>query len=210
MSGEKDASMKAEKAELRIKLRRLRAKAHQADQENGGRAGECLADFAREHLKSKTFKSVAGYIPMGDEIDPRPLLAHFFPLGAQLSMPVVVSRDAPLVFREWAPGDLVLSGDLHTLQPLTERSETLPDLFIVPLLGFDRRGVRLGQGGGFYDRTLSLARQRGVVVYGAGYDVQEVASLPSAPHDQLLDGVITPTSFMVWDENRTINYLTQK
>ncbi len=87
----------------------------------------------------------------------------------------------------------------------------MPDFLIVPVLGVDAKGVRLGQGGGFYDRTLAALRAAGAVrAFGAVYDEQIVDELPHEPHDQLLDGLITPTSLMVWDEQRQRSFLAQQ
>ena len=209
MTGDRSANKKAQKSELRIHLRGIRARAFEADQAEGGLAANRLIEIAEAFLPANIPTCVAGYIPIGGEIDPRPLLVHFKTLGAQLSMPLVLDKSEPLEFRAWSPGDVLDSGAMHTLQPMRTCEIRVPDLFILPLLGFDRRGNRIGQGGGFYDRTIALARERAVAVYGVAFDTQEVDSLPSEPHDQMLDGVITPSSLMVWDENRQIRYLTQ-
>ena len=72
-----------------------------------------------------------------------------------------------------------------------------PDLVIVPLLGFDRRGRRLGQGGGTYDRTLANLRASGrVFVLGLAYSVQETDEIPWEPHDERLDAILTEASYL--------------
>jgi 5-formyltetrahydrofolate cyclo-ligase len=72
-----------------------------------------------------------------------------------------------------------------------------PELVIAPVLGFDRRGGRLGQGGGHYDRTLANLRARApVFVIGLAFSGQEVSELPLEPHDQRLDAILTETEYI--------------
>jgi len=62
----------------------------------------------------------------------------------------------------------------------------------VPLIGFDRRGTRLGQGAGYYDRTLPLLRAaRPITAIGVGYAVQELPAIPTGPYDAPLDAILT-------------------
>ena len=67
----------------------------------------------------------------------------------------------------------------------------MPKLILVPLLAFDRIGNRLGQGGGHYDRILKAAHAEGALAIGIAYAAQEMPLVPSEPHDELLDWVIT-------------------
>ena len=74
-----------------------------------------------------------------------------------------------------------------------------PDLIIVPLLAFDAAGGRLGQGGGYYDRTLEALRAVDsippIAAVGLAYAGQEMDNLPMKPHDQPLDGVLTEAGY---------------
>ena len=81
--------------------------------------------------------------------------------------------------------------------PPASAPEVLPNLLITPLLAFDRKGGRLGQGGGHYDRTLAnLRRQRPVFVLGVAFAGQEIDAVPVADHDQRLDAIVTETEFI--------------
>ena len=72
-----------------------------------------------------------------------------------------------------------------------------PDLVIAPLLGFDRRGGRLGQGAGHYDRALAALRAaKPVFVIGLAFSGQEIAELPAESHDQRLDAILTETDYI--------------
>lgn len=135
---------------------------------------------------------VAGYWPLGDEIDPRPLMAALAGLGCRLALPVVVARAAPLEFRAWAAGDALEAGPHGTAHPPEAAPRLHPDVLLVPLLGFDRGGWRLGYGGGYYDRTLESLRENAQVkAIGLAFAAQEMAAVPRDGHDQPLDVIVT-------------------
>jgi 5-formyltetrahydrofolate cyclo-ligase len=143
------------------------------------------------------FAVVSGYRPQGAELDPWPLMSRFAEAGAQLVLPVVVDREGPLVFRAFAPGDPLVPDAVGVAAPTSEAPEREPDLVIAPLLAFDRRGNRMGQGAGHYDRTLAALRARGpVFVLGLAYGGQEVARVPAEPHDQPLDAILTEMAYI--------------
>ncbi len=138
---------------------------------------------------------VAVYLAQGSEIDPAPLAAHLAALGATIVLPVATALDAPLIFRLAAEGALFRDA-AGMRAPGPEAPELDPDIVLAPLLAFDRRGARLGQGGGFYDRTLEALRARGPLqAIGLAYAGQERARLPVSPLDQYLDGVLTEEGY---------------
>ena len=108
------------------------------------------------------------------------------------SLPVVVAKRQPLVFRAWRPGDPLEAGVFGTLHPAPTREAVEPDALIVPLLACDEEGWRLGYGGGFYDRTLAeLRKLKPVTAIGVAYAEQEMDEVPVAPYDQPLDWILT-------------------
>lgn len=131
---------------------------------------------------------VAGYRAAGSEMDPLPLLEALAARGVALALPCIAEPDQPLVFRVWAPGQPLAPGKLKILEPLESAPSVRPTVVLVPLVGFDRRGHRLGQGGGFYDRTLAGLEALSV---GLAYAVQEVDAVPVEPWDRRLDWVVT-------------------
>ena len=87
-----------------------------------------------------------------------------------------------------------MAGDFGALIPV-EGAWVEPQVLIVPLVGFDARGYRLGYGGGFYDRTLEGLRARGeVLAVGFAFAAQEMAEVPIEPTDQRLDVMVTETA----------------
>lgn len=184
--------MKQQKAQLRAEMRRRRqafCATLAAD------AGErFLANFLKiaGGLGVGAGVAVAAYWPVGDEADVRPLLSYLHGMGALCLLPVVDAAGKPLSFRRWSPGQPLDGGPLGTWQPAATAEQGIPAVLLVPLLAFDRRGYRLGQGGGYYDRTLPLLRDRAKVeAVGVGYSCQEVETVPFGPTDARLDWVVT-------------------
>ena len=149
-------------------------------------AGHALATF---HGCFSAFRIVAVYNAIGAELNPEPLARALLTAGSSLCLPVVVARDTPMVFRRWLPGDLLTKDEAGCLAPLPGAERVDPDLVLTPLLAFDRAGTRLGQGGGYYDRTFE-ARPH-VARIGLAYADQEVDWLPAEAHDMALQGVLT-------------------
>ena len=182
-----------DKSAMRTNAAITRQAAHEA---LGSRAGglfkENFLNSAELCKTARAAKVVAGYWPVSDEMDVRPLMEQFHRLGLVCALPVVVSRDQPLVFRRWRPGMELTPGAYDIPVPPPEAPEVTPKLVLVPFLAFDRKGWRIGYGGGYYDRTLEVLRDAGdVVAVGAAYGAQEVAEVPHGFNDQRLDWIVT-------------------
>lgn len=184
--------MQSAKETLRDAKRRERREFVRA---HTGEVGQSIADLFMASPAAAGVSAgavVAGYWPLADEADVRPLLERLRTGGAVCTLPVVTGAGEPLVFREWIPGTALDRGALGTRHPPEQMAERIPDLVLVPLLAFDRRGWRLGQGGGYYDRTLGGLRRRGSVrVVGIAFSCQEVEAVPHGAQDERLDWVVT-------------------
>jgi 5-formyltetrahydrofolate cyclo-ligase len=157
-----------------------------------------LPDFAQrivsfaDDLNIAPHAIVAGYWPMGDEADPRALMAALAERGHALALPRIAAKHAPLVFHRWRESETLIAHKFGMSQPHGDRDIVTPDVVLVPLLAFDADGYRLGYGGGFYDRTLAALRARHeIYAIGIAYAGQEVAHLPHENHDHRLDAVLT-------------------
>ena len=140
-------------------------------------------------------RTFAAYLPTGGEIDPGPLSARLLALGAERLLPRAF-EDGSLRFLDAPPETPLVPDAAGVPAPLPDRPERRPDLVIAPLVGFDRFGGRLGQGGGHYDRALERLRRNGpVFVLGLAYAGQEVDRLALEPHDQTLDAVLTEVGY---------------
>jgi 5-formyltetrahydrofolate cyclo-ligase len=146
------------------------------------------------------FRIVAAYLPQGAELDPKPVLdaiLGFDPGFATPVLPVALDRGSPLSFRYWNPEDPLVPDACGIPAPPPSAPALAPNLVIAPLLAFDRKGGRLGQGGGHYDRTLAhLRRERPVFMLGLGFAGQELEEIPVEPHDQRLDAILTETDYI--------------
>ena len=181
--------MSETKAELRSRLRETR-KRLQAGLPDAGRdlvAG--LDALLASQAASPT--TAALYLPLGSEIDTGPLAAELARRGLALALPRVDAIDSPMSFRAWSPGDPVVPDMQGCAAPLASAPQIEPDLIFVPLVAFDAGGGRLGQGGGYYDRTLAALAGKRPVVIGLAFAGQEVERIPRDPHDQKLDGILT-------------------
>lgn len=139
---------------------------------------------------------VAGFWPIGREIDIRPLLLALHERGHKIALPVTPKRGNPLTFRLWRPGDVLEQERFGTFRPVGQSA--VPDFLLAPLLAFDRRGHRLGYGAGFYDRTL--AGLPGRYALGVAFAGQEVPAVPAGPDDVALDAVATDTGVIACKE----------
>lgn len=184
--------MQAGKSTLRDALRERRRQFIQA---HGGQKGQSIAEiFSSSPLAAELAAGsvVAGYWPLADEADVRPLLEGLHSRGVICVLPVVVAAGQPLVFREWQPGLTLDRGPLGTRHPPARMAERSPGMVLTPLVAFDRKGWRLGQGGGYYDRTLAgLRREGAATAVGIALSCQEVAEVPHGPHDRRLDWIVT-------------------
>lgn len=158
----------ARKQLLRAELRRRRMALPQTYQRRSARQ---VATHAHRLLVSKQARHVAIYLTMGSELDTAPLQAKLSRTPLRLYVP-----------------------RLHRgrMQFSPQRHAKKMDVILLPLLGFDAHGTRLGQGGGHYDRALAFARRgRRPLLVGLAYSVQCVERLPRERHDVRLDAVIT-------------------
>ena len=147
---------------------------------------------------------IAAYLPMGSEMDVRPLMAALIEHGHRLCLPVCLEPHAPVIFRRYAMGDALAADAMAIDAPLSEAETVQPDIMLLPLLGFDVSGMRLGRGGGYYDRTLAALREtrRDMTACGVAFAMQEVDKCPSAPHDQALDAVLTENGLTRFERTR--------
>ena len=136
--------------------------------------------------------TVAAYWPIRAEPNLRPWLKRLSASGVGCALPVVVAKRAPLVFRAWHPGAPLELGVWDIPVPVNTTVVT-PDVVVVPVVGFDRAGFRLGYGGGYYDRTLAAMPSRPQVL-GVGYADAAITTIFPQPHDIAMDAVITESS----------------
>jgi 5-formyltetrahydrofolate cyclo-ligase len=144
--------------------------------------------FARRAL----VRNVAAFWPIGTEPDTLMLLAALDYHDFVAALPVAGPPGEPLTFRRWREGDPLVQGAMRIPEPSARLPEVYPEFIFVPAAGFDRRGYRVGYGGGYYDATLAAMRaRRPVPTVGIAYSCQEVERIPEEDHDQPLDFILT-------------------
>jgi 5-formyltetrahydrofolate cyclo-ligase len=186
------------KAALRRAVLSLRRKIHKS-----------RASSSEQTLKARLYaelggagKIIAGYWPIGDEINCRPAIEKFASEGLQVVLPVVAGQGQVLIFRVWNPGEDLETGPFGTSHPGNGSAVRTPDVMLLPLVAFDNKGQRLGYGAGYYDRTIAALRASGkILAVGVGYDEQEIEHIPADDHDQVMDAVITDRRTIWFDQD---------
>mgnify|MGYP003633039028 CR=1 FL=1 len=158
-------------------------------------AGQGTAAHLSSILAGHRGVPLAGYMAMRTEIDPIAAMQEAAAHGP-VGVPVITGKGQALRFRTWDPDSVMISGEFGALIP--ETGDWMePEILIVPLVAFDRKGGRLGYGGGFYDRTLQMLRaKRPTLAIGFAYAQQEADGLPLEPTDQPLDLIVTQSGIL--------------
>jgi 5-formyltetrahydrofolate cyclo-ligase len=128
------------------------------------------------------------YWPFNGEVDPRVAVHRFRARGAHTALPVVVEKNAPLEFREWHPGVATVPGVFGL--PVPQSAVLIPDAVLMPPVGFDAHGYRLGYGGGYFDRTLAALSPQPLKI-GLAREMSRIDTIHPQPHDIPMDFVIT-------------------
>lgn len=138
--------------------------------------------------------TVAGYIAKDTEANPAVILSEAHGLGCHTALPRVTGKAAPMQFLEWSPGENLEAGPFGLLQPAETAKTCRPDIVLVPLIAFDGRLMRLGQGAGHYDRALSILD--GTIAVGLAWSVQMAPALITDPWDVPMDAILTEQSWI--------------
>lgn len=142
---------------------------------------------------------IAAFWPIADEPDLLPLLSQWADAdGITVCLPTIVQPHAPLEFRRWTPDTPMRPGPYGIQEP-AKGPALLPDVLLVPTLGYTLQGDRLGYGGGYYDRTLANLNAQGhtFTTIGVAWNCGLLdADYQAAPHDIPLDAIITPDGWI--------------
>ena len=164
-------------------------------------AGDDLADAAAAALDAADAwpahdAVISGYWPIQSEINPFPLMQLFEERGHDLALPILnpTAEGYEMRFRRFRLGDPLVPGPFGIREPGEIAPEVEPDVLLLPMLGFDSAGVRLGYGGGYFDRALARLRaKKRVTAFGIAFSAQQLAEVPREGHDERLDGIFTET-----------------
>jgi 5-formyltetrahydrofolate cyclo-ligase len=159
---------------------------------------ESIGERVRAHvfdlLGGQLPRSLGLYWPIQGEMNFIPLADAVLAAGGRVGLPVVVQKAAPVEFWSWRRGERLVRGAWDIPVP-KHRDLVAPELCIVPLVGFDAEGYRLGYGAGFYDRTLAAAvpRPRTIAV---GFASAQLDTIHPQPHDIRMDVIVTENGIL--------------
>ena len=147
-----------------------------------------LAQMVRA-VDLKDYRVLGFCWPMRGEFDVRSVAIAHLAMGGEVAIPVVIERSAPVEFWKWHPGAAMTKGIWDIPIP-QERAVAMPDAILIPLVGFDEGGFRLGYGGGYFDRTLAAAHPRPLAI-GLGYEDSVLPTICPQHHDIPMDLIVT-------------------
>jgi len=152
------------------------------------------------NISVKPHSIIAGYIPVGSEVDISLLLEMYEEDGHTISLPCVDERDAPMVFRRYERGaPLVNNKKFNIKEPPGNFEEVMPNLIITPLVAFDSAGSRLGQGKGYYDRTFDYMNGfNDFITVGVAFAIQQTEFIRRDAHDFKMDAIVTEERVLIF------------
>lgn len=151
--------------------------------------GEAIEPHLRQIVAERKPASVGFYWPFKGEFDPRPLARELSATGMTMALPTVVQPKNPLEFRRWTPG-IEMEIGVYNIPFPKQRDIVQPELLLVPLVGFDAEGFRLGYGGGYYDRTIASYPKRPFAL-GIGFELSRLKTIFPQHHDLAMDVIVT-------------------
>jgi 5-formyltetrahydrofolate cyclo-ligase len=173
---------KAKRAELLTRRGRL-------TRGERNRAAESLTERLLATVDLGAYAVLGFYWPIRGELDLRDVARRHVAAGGLAALPVVVQKDAPVEFWQWTHGAPMQRG-LWNIPVPAQRRVVTPDVLLIPLVGYDAAGYRLGYGGGYYDRTIATTVPRALRI-GVGYDDTELATIHPQPHDMAMNVIVT-------------------
>ena len=164
------------------------------------RASAAILSALAERFPPGAVTLVGGYWPIRREVDCVPYLKRVLAAGAAVALPAIVGPHRPLEYRPWTP-EVGMEAGRHQIPHPVEGPAVAPTALLVPLVGFDAAGHRLGYGGGYYDRTLAALAPRPIAI-GLGFELGRLATLSPRPHDAPMDYIFTEAGLVFGPEDR--------
>jgi 5-formyltetrahydrofolate cyclo-ligase len=165
-------------------------------------------EVAEHIIHSSIFRNsqqIAAYLPVQGELDPQPIIKAAWERRKKIYLPVLTPfNDSRLWFIRYEPSTRMLNNRFGIPEPVVKHRQRLSapslDLVLMPLVGFDLQGHRLGMGGGFYDRSFAFLLNRQHLkkprLIGLAYNFQEISQLTPEDWDVPLDAIATPSQYV--------------
>jgi len=184
------AFRKAKRADLLVRRQTL-------DRDDRERCAGALTERLLAAVDLHAFRVLAFYWPIRGELDLRDTARRHIDSGGVAALPVVVAKNEPVEFWRWEPSSAMQRGFWNIPVP-SERRCVTPDALLIPLVGYDSAGYRLGYGGGYYDRTLSAFMPRPFCI-GVAYDDSQLESIHPQPHDIPMSLIVTEHRVLLFE-----------
>jgi len=191
MSAEK--KLEIEKETLRQEcVKRRKESFLQLEHKSRNLLNKRFAEQFFKHIALDSSLTIAAYWPINFEVNCHQIMGRLMEIGHEVCLPVVTKQSDKLTFRSWQYVDGVVRGSFGTWHPPANKQEVMPSVILAPLLAFGNNGERLGYGGGYYDRTISILKlQKNIIIIGLAYEAQKRSNIPLNDNDQKLDWVVT-------------------
>jgi len=164
----------------------------------------CLNDIFKLHTN---FETASLYHPVHNEVSPKIFIKYFETKNITLSLPVVDTLSNSITFKEWFYKEELTKGPLGNMEPLKSKKNIFPQIMVVPLLMFDKSLLRLGYGGGFYDKSINKhkkyfkKKEKPFITIGLAHSSQEIDFLPHESHDMRLNFIVTEKELLSKSKN---------
>ena len=132
---------------------------------------------------------VSFYMPIHGEINCQPVIENLLNHGWRAALPKIIAKNTALQFRQWTT-DSQMQPEIWQIPVPQHTAELTPDVLLIPLVGFDANLHRLGNGGGFYDRSLAAIQPKPLAI-GIGLESLKLNDIQPQPHDIAMDIVVT-------------------
>lgn len=153
------------------------------------RQDERINELLFEAFRPLIGRAIGFYWPMRGECDVRPVAARWHQSGSRLALPAVVEKDHPLAYSLWMPG-CAMARDAFGVPVAQGGAAVTPEALLVPPVGFDEAGYRLGHGTAYVDRTLAGLEPQPLRI-AVGREVNRMPTIHPQPHDVPMDFVVT-------------------
>jgi len=187
------------KKQLRQDLRQLRSQITPAQRLHWSNA---ISHNLKQGFPELQTRCVGGYWPHAGEYDPLPLMQWLHTQGTILALPKVLGSFEPLEFVAWWPG-APMRNDAYGIPVPDKTAAVTVDAVLIPMLGFDTAGFRLGYGSGYFDRTLASLAPRPLTV-GIAFEVLRVSTVFPQPHDIAMDYIVTEQAIFARQQGKLI------
>ncbi len=158
-----------------------------------------VADELDELIDFTSDPIVSLFWPFRGELNLRDWMLNAYQCGVRIALPIVVTKAQPMVFREWTP-DCKMEPGIWNIPVPTDTDIVIPTDVISPLVAYDPGCYRLGYGGGYFDRTLSILSPRPRVI-GVGHPCTAISTIYPQPHDIPMDVIVTGKNSVVERSN---------